>query len=886
MNAEAALREDTRCPDPAPTAAEARKLATPEDTAGQPAARLGATALVRAAGLPVSAWCSGGNPDLFDAAASLAKLRTALGARAAELGELLGEQAVPDDRLGTEERRAVLALRRRLHAGSPPGDLRTARLLQRTHPELACSLDALEREHARLVRAAAEWESRVAAERERVGLLGLELVRTYPALRELVDGASPYVVPELERRSAAGEDWRGKRLRKASGYVWRAVARAAAKTTPRGWAGQLAAAPVAEEAEAVAAPSLLPQGVRLGAVAAEAVHNLHLAATDASATDLRHAPGSTLLAMTALHTAPPAEGGEAPLLHCGVVDAEDRTRLRHVAVRRTGAVEMVRAVLAEGPKQLGELVGALTGGAEGERTAVARGLLDHLRRLGVLQVCAPPAARRLPWTQAAEARTWSRTPQLAEGAPGAWFLDSHRRLDGSLPAAAADRVWRGLRTASRLAALRDADGSARRVLLPPEAAELGTTPRRLGDIVTERLLAEADKQHRPEPQRLPRYRGWRPPEESGSGYAALLTHLASRLDEPHVDLGSRLLDALGAPDAEHTLPAWPLDCLLRPLPAPGPVAALETASPAGMLDARFAGALRTFHGGYSNADAYREFLAAVERETGARFVELLVPPLAEHAANAVRRPAAAACCTGDPNSAPHYGCTADSPHPPPLPRLSLDDITLRRSGDRLVAESRGRRLLPMHHATRTPLPPWDTVLRLLTSAGHPEGARIVQLDGLLGAFPEARRVPRLTVEGELVVSPAQWRLPGKLPWRPSDGDAAKVTALAELRAGAGLPRFGYVRTSPGGKPLPVDLAALPSLHLLERVCGQEGPEELLFEEALPAPGAHLLRDALHDGAAVAAGVLLRLPHRTPPAELAARAAARLPAADGTHRQVG
>ncbi|MFD0392185.1 hypothetical protein ACFQ3Z_02985 [Streptomyces nogalater] len=52
------------------------------------------------------------------------------------------------------------------------------------------------------------------------------------------------------------------------------------------------------------------------------------------------------------------------------------------------------------------------------------------------------------------------------------------------------------------------------------------------------------------------------------------------------------------------------------VPDGGPVAVLETASAAGVLDARFADGLRTLHGGYGNNDAYRAFLAASRSAPG------------------------------------------------------------------------------------------------------------------------------------------------------------------------------------------------------------------------------------------------------------------------------
>ncbi|MBO8193150.1 lantibiotic dehydratase, partial [Streptomyces oryzae] len=297
------------------------------------------------------------------------------------------------------------------------------------------------------------------------------------------------------------------------------------------------------------------------------------------------------------------------------------------------------------------------------------------------------------------------------------------------------------------------------------------------------------------------------------------------------------------------------------------------------------------HGGsgaaYPNPAAHRDFLAAFERRTGVRFVELLVPPLADTAANAVRRPVTTGWCTGDPNTPLYYGPAREGGRPaaagrrstplPPVRHLPLDRITLRvaegaeggegAEGRVLIAEADGVRLLPVHHATRAPVPPYDRLLRLLASAGHPATTRMVRLDGLAGAFPGAARVPRLTVGGLLVVSPAQWRLPRAALWRATDPEPAKVAALAALRRSAGLPRFGYLRTRPGAKPLPMDLAALPALQAIERLSRPEPGADLVFEEALPAP--HQAAEPF----GVAAQLLLRLPHDRTPEELAERAAA-------------
>ena len=922
---------------------------------GDGAMPLGSVALVRVAGMPWESWAAAGNEPLAARAVALDRETARLAGRARALGERLGAEIVPDDRLSVPDRRAVLALRRALHAGradvaradagctDASGGARSVHAgvaaVAGLNPGLADALTALEHDAAVLGAARERMAADVAAERARVGGALLSLARTHPVLHDFVTTSSPRLLDDLARHVRAGEPWTGKRPRKGTGYVWRALARTAAKTTPRGWAGQVAAVPVVgDRGEGVGDPgagSLLPYGARLDAVAAVSTENVHRLWVSLRALDLRTAPPSTLLALTPLHCFTEGE------FHCRAVDtgeAEGRAggggvrggsaRLRRLALRRTPVLDAVLAVLADGPRALGGLENELAGGHGEKGRTVLRGFLAHLLGLGVLQICSVPESRRLEWTAgpAAVAKAPLRHP-----VPHGWFLDSYRTTDATVSAGAAARVTDGLRLARRLDALRALDvpavpdtsteatphtGPGWQVL--DEAARIGTEPRPLLDILDDHdhdhdagsatNEGPADPGERVEAVPRARYEGWRPARTPGSAYALLLGHLAERLDEDSVDLDEATLDALGAPPVPDWAENWPTDCLLRPLatadpsgdaggdadgePAAEPLAVLESASPAGVLDARFAEALDGLHeDGYANVRAYRAFLAAYERATGTRFVELLVPPLGEPAANAVRRPAVTTWCTGDPDTGLY--------HPPDdlgsVRHLPLHRVTLRRAGPdggTLVAEADGVRLLPLHHGTRTPVPPYDRVLRLLTAAGHPALQYAVQLGGLAGAFPGAERVPRLTVGGSLVVSAAQWRVPRARLWRPSDPEPEKAARLAALRRAAGLPRFGYVRTEPGGKPLPVDLAALPVFQAVERLC-QSAPDghDLWFEEALPAPveGAHALHDPAHgepsaagagtprdalvpDGPRVATQLLLRLPHDRTADSLAALAA--------------
>ncbi|MFD0392186.1 hypothetical protein ACFQ3Z_02990 [Streptomyces nogalater] len=203
-----------------------------------------------------------------------------------------------------------------------------------------------------------------------------------------------------------------------------------------------------------------------------------------------------------------------------------------------------------------------------------------------------------------------------------------------------------------------------------------------------------------------------------------------------------------------------------------------------------------------------------------------MPPLAERSANAVRRPVTTRWWTGDPDPTPYYGSPGGHARYLPL------DRSLRRAHGRIVAEADGRRIIPVYQATRSPVPPYDTLVRLLLAASHPAASYLVRLDALDAALPDRDRLPRLTAGGDLVLTPATWRIDRGRLWEPGDDLLTKVRVLALLRRSAYLPRHAFVRTAPGAKPVPVDLASLTALQLIERLCAREAGTALLVEETL------------------------------------------------------
>ncbi|MYR59063.1 lantibiotic dehydratase, partial [Streptomyces sp. SID625] len=112
-----------------------------------------------------------------------------------------------------------------------------------------------------------------------------------------------------------------------------------------------------------------------------------------------------------------APGGAPGQVRCYVVDPREPGRLRQIVLRRTRALEGVLAVLADGPRTLGDLEAALasaaapSGGSPMASTEVLRGFLQHLLALGVLQICRAPRRHCADWIPAAAVTTGAPLPR-------------------------------------------------------------------------------------------------------------------------------------------------------------------------------------------------------------------------------------------------------------------------------------------------------------------------------------------------------------------------------------------------------------------------------------------------------------------------------------------
>jgi hypothetical protein len=828
--------------------------------------------ILRIAGVPSEPWLAAANPALFAMARALAQSHDAYRERGRWLAEELGAGLLSPVGLPRLDRNLAVELRRSLHNGRPLEPARCDRLV-----EIAGSLGhdaALWRE--RLAGTVEAWraltgldqalERAVAGEEARQAELAWTLVCTVPIVRVLVSHRDPSFVGELEQRAARGIAWHSKSARRSGAYVWKVLTRAATKSNPRDWHGHVALLPVCSGVS----------GEALGAgsgYAAQWVENAHrqrrvLMQGESTREDVR-------VALTPFHWRTETH------LRAWVVDREDPTAVQEVEMRRISLLDAVYDALAGGSVAWDELAAARDV-TDPEERALRPGFAEHLVRLGVLELSSSPRERLVApdssqaGCAAVDALVMGEARASApEGSTldarrkEAGFLDVYRRSTGSLPSPLCARLQRQFGAVQRLYALIEADGGLR----ASEARTSDRPPVPLLEAIEARVLtplrsgtaAAASLSHH-----------WPPASDAGSGYGRLLAWIAGEADRAEtVDIDAARLDALGAPGPSYD---WPVDCVLRlPNAAAAYDAVLDEAYPAGTLDARFVGALRRIEGAVPHCDGYREFLEELEACTGATILELLIPPLSMGAANAIRRPLLAQAWTGDPDVQMYV----DGAHTAALRYVPLGTLTLRRAGGVSVVEAGGRRMWPVYHATRLPLPPWNVLADVLLTAA-PSTTRWIprRLHFSLDAFPERSFMPRITVGGGLVVSCAQWRLGAAAdgPWDRRASLRDKIVAVERLRARLGLPRWVFASSGWKRKPVACDLESTLGLRAVEHAADEAARtgRDVILAEMLPTPNELLVVDqACGSAGKSVSSVVLRLPYDEPPRAMARRIAGQL-----------
>ena len=364
------------------------------------------------------------------------------------------------------------------------------------------------------------------------------------------------------------------------------------------------------------------------------------------------------------------------------------------------------------------------------------------------------------------------------------------------------------------------------------------------------------------------------PGSSSSGFDRLVSTIAERAGHAgELVIDSSLLDECDAPDGALT---WPVDCLVRvPAQGAGFTAVLDELLPAGMLDARFVDTLVDIHGIVPHMEAYRAFLRQLEQLTRILFVELLLPPLQDGAANAVRRPVYTSAWTGDPHTAAYLRSDTD-----PGRYIPLNAIRIRRIDGRLRADVDGQRIWPVYHATRSFSPPWDRLARvLLATAPLDLPWDFKRMIHSLTRLPGQPAVPRVSVGGGIILSPAQWRVSPDYLWDKDAPATAKIRALIRLRDRYSLPRWVYLDRGNNKPPVPCDLESIHAIRTIERCTTGNAPVNVI--EMLPAPNQFLVIDRAHSsGDRLAAQLHLRFPCDESASAMAARVAPAVLAAFG------
>lgn len=828
---------------------------------------LGPSALMRTGGFPVRLWLAAGSPDLFHLLGSLDSLHEEYRQLGRALAARIGTELVPRSTLSVPDRRLALDLRRRFHNGAPVtasacrhlAGLTTAR----TNPA------GITRELERAAHLSAEISSleqqaidAIAREQRRILLAPWVLLHASPSGQQALSDGSLAVAEDVRRRLADGDSWSSKRMRRRSDQLWQVITRGATTATPRSWFGHVTL--VAVDDHGSDAPLRLSV---TGEFASEWIENVHTERRELVEHTHDRVDGDTYVAFTPLHR---SEGEHVTVW---AIDPRSPDQVTPLQVRHTPLLTALHASLRQGARPLHQLeADVLPARCTAHQRQVLRSFVAHLAELGVLQLSHPPRRRHTGWQELRPASPHTAAtdadlpPSVVTGNhDGAGFLDVYRRAAGAIPLTDCVDLQRSINQARRLYALIEADGAATD---DPLLGLVEASPRPVLDVFAEWLGAMKSSDETD--TRTDWNVSWPRAHTPGSGYRRLLDRLATCPDRAApFDIPSDLFDALGAP--QQAL-AWPLDCLVRPL-ASRVGAVLESVAPAGVLDARFVGALQRLHHRMPHVAAYRTFLEGIERYTKTPLVEILVPPLSDIAANAVRRPLYTRMWTGDPDL--HMYCEPTEPAPEFVP---LKSLTVRHNGNGIVVEADGRPIRPVYHATRMPPPPWDTLVRLLLHGSPQRTCWDPRIKHTLGALPERTFAPRITVGGTLVLAAAQWRVRPEQLWDPAASDLEKARMLRRLRDTLDLPRWVLLARKPGEDSQPCDLGSLRAVRLLEHNAAEtDTAVGMVLEEMVPAPDEFPVTDPADiSDDRVAAEMMLRLPCDESPQAMAARLAADRP----------
>jgi hypothetical protein len=794
-------------------------------------APLGCSGLLRVAGLPIRYWLAGANPTLFEKVERLERDEELRRACAVRLAERIGQQLVPNPEISREDRCFLLAVRRTLHRGDLIAKVSRERLLNLSgssdaDAELIQALVAMVDRDSAIATLSTEIEVDLAYEQDRLLLLPEQIYHESRVARAL----PARQVPE---EPGLGSPLSRKSRRDRCEHEWRRIARAATRSTPRGWLSHVAFLPIDA---ATASQPPLAVSEQFTAQWTENVQARRLALMDPP--DDWPTPESRL-AVNPLRWN--ADG------HLVTVVLGQNEELTQVSVRHTLLLDAICTAFAEAVHTFGELAKAL-GCVNQDEWLALREFVRRLVVLGILQPSAPPLAQLEQ--RATPGQTFAHLAGV-EGDQGGW-VDVYRYAETGISGNLAREVQRGVSQALRVLALMR-DGI-------PDLPRWAVATSERSWSLTEILRAELGANDKPMSSRedMDNADGRPYPASPTSGYARLVNELVERAEHgTEMVIDSQLLDECSA---TRGVLNWPVDCLVRvPVQGVGFTAVLDSLRPPGKLDARFADTMVDLHGVIPHVEAYRAFLRRLEQLTGILLVELLAPPLTDEAANAVRRPIYTRAWTGDPHADAYLrGDTDPGRYIPP------NAIRIRRIEGRLRAEVDGQPIWPVYHATRTFEQPWNRLARVLLSAAPLDLPMAYDrmnhsLRLLSTLLPEQPMVPRISVSAGIVLSPAQWSVSLDQLWDRSAPMTAKLRGLIRLRNRYSIPRWVYLIRGDHKPPVACDLESIHAIRTIE--CCTTGGAPLKVIEMLPTPDQFFVIDHAHGswGDRLGSQLQLRLP---------------------------
>jgi hypothetical protein len=793
---------------------------------------LGCSHLIRLAGVSVDVWTDAGSPEFFRKVRELNESSEYYLRLGIEFAESLGTKLVSQKWLSREDRGLVLAIRRKTHKGVTLKERETSQLANLLEHGPDGSVRELAQQFVRFSNAE---QSLIKQKQNLISELPGAQSRMISYARSRINGINSgietlvrqtYSTAPISHASTKKTGAVTNRAHHHARHAMQMITRAATKSNPRGWFGHVAVLPMLLSFDRHSSITAQPR------FAIELTNNVHYERYNAWRAALEQQRSDLHVSLSALHW---IRDEHVEFL---VSDPLNPSRLVEVTMKKSELLKSICDTLGDGAAPLSELHSVLTDG-DPEQQQLLNGFIEHLTDTGVLQISVPLETSSFnvdleKGTDGAEESQNDNNPQ------GSGYVDVYRECSGGLARAACRRLQQLCIQTLRMLQLITIDQTN------PVFHAIPTNKTRPLLSVLRGMLE--DETRATASWRSPS--AWPQPNRQDSGYARIVSWLKTQsfTDKP-INISSALLDQCGA---ERGDVEWPVDCLLRVADAQAPyLAVLDQIFPAGTMDARFITALRSFGQNVSHADYYSQFLRAVESNTRYRFVEILAPPLSERAANAVRRPIYTRAWTGDPDIRPYWPNASELPE-----YINLSEIELR-FGTRLHAETPAGPIWPIYHATRSPLPPWSSVFELLmASAPQVFSWTPLRLYQSLDLFPDRVFMPRITIEDELVLCCAQWRITADELWDSAADDFSKVRALERLRRRRGMPRFVFLSTSGSIRPIACDLENLESVWLIEKLTRPDA--QLIAMEMLPAPDQLLVRDC-NSPRRFVSELLLRLP---------------------------